>query len=99
MDVWTPLSMATQMGALNTWAGKDRNARYLVLMARLKPGVRTRMANQQAQAVAARIAAAYPDTHRGVTAELVPLARADAGVQRFLGQPLRILMAVCLLSC
>jgi predicted permease len=97
MDVWTPLSMATQMGALNTWAGKDRNARYLVLMARLKPGVHPRLADQQVRAVAARIAAAYPDTHRGVSAELVPLAWADAGVQRFLGQPLRILMAVCLL--
>lgn len=96
-DVWTPLSMATQMGALNTWAGKDRNARFLILMVRMKPGVTLRQITAQAQAVAARMAAAYPDTHRGVGAEVVSLADMEAGIQKTLGRPLKLLMAVCIL--
>lgn len=97
VDLWTPLSMATQVGALNTWAGKDRNARFLILLARLKPGVTPEQATQQAQAIAERLAAEFPDTHKGIGASVVPLAKSDAGVQKSLGRPLTILMGVCVL--
>lgn len=97
LDVWVPLDMIMQMGALNTWAANDRNARFLELTVRLKPGVTIQQAAQEAQSVAAQIAAAYPDTHRGVGAVLVPVWQASYGLQRTLRDPLRILMGSCIL--
>jgi ABC-type antimicrobial peptide transport system permease subunit len=43
------------------------------------------------------IAAAYPDTHQGIGASLVPISEASYGLQSSLRNPLRILMAVCIL--
>ncbi|HSW51166.1 MAG TPA: ADOP family duplicated permease, partial [Bryobacteraceae bacterium] len=96
-DIWTPLSMIVQVGGLNTWAARDRNARFLSVIARLKPGVTAEQASSQARAVASSIAAAYPDTHRGISARVVPFWRADYGLQATLLNPLRILMIVCVL--
>ncbi len=98
-DVWVPLSMMIQTGALNTWAASDRNARFLDVLLRLKPGVSVEQANEEARTVAARIAAAYPDTHRGVGARVFPLWQASSsyGLQSTLRNPLRILAAVCVL--
>ena len=97
MDVWVPLTQATQVGALNTWAAADRNARFLNLIVRLKPGVSTAQATAEAQAIAARVAAAYPDTHRGIGAVVVPIREASYGLQKSLREPLAILMGACLL--
>lgn len=97
LDVWVPLSMIIQTGTLNTWAASDRNARFLDVIVRLKPGVTIEQARQEARAVAARIAAAYPDTHKGIGASLVPMWQASYGLQSALRNPLRILMAVCAL--
>ncbi len=97
MDVWVPLSVILQMGALNTWAAADRNARFLDVIVRLKPGVTLEQARAEAQGVARRIAAAYPDTHRGVGASLVPMWRASYGLQAVLLKPLRMLALVSLL--
>ena len=97
MDIWVPLSQATQMGSLNTWAADDRNAAFLNLIVRLKSGVAIEQARAEVQGVAARIAATYPDTHRGIGATLVPVREASDGVQKSLRDPLRILMGVCVL--
>jgi predicted permease len=97
LDVWIPLSMIIQTGTLNTWAAADRNARFLDVVVRLKPGVRIEQGREEARAVAARIAAAYPDTHQGVGATLVPMWQASYGLQSTLRSPLRVLMAVCIL--
>jgi predicted permease len=97
LDIWVPLSMIVQLGSLNTWAASDRNARFLNVLARLKPGVGIEQARAEVRAVAARIAAAYPDTHRGVGASLVPIWRASYGLQATLLDPLRMLMVVCVL--
>lgn len=96
-DVWVPLSMIIETGSLNTWAASDRNARFLNVIVRLKPGVTIEQAREEARAVAARIAAAYPDTHKGIGATLVPMWKASYGLQSTLGNPLRLLMAVCVL--
>jgi predicted permease len=96
-EVWVPLSMIIQTGTLNTWAASDRNARFLDVIVRLKPGVSVEQGSAEAKAVAARIAASYPDTHKGVGASLVPISQASYGLQATLGKPLRILMAVCVL--
>jgi predicted permease len=96
-DVWIPLSRILEAGALNTWAASDRNARFLDVMVRLKPGVSLAQARSEAAAVGARIAASFPDTHRGIEATVVPMADATFGLQATLGSPLRLLMAVCAL--
>lgn len=97
LDVWVPLSMVLQMGALNTWAASDRNARFLDITVRLKPGVTIEQAQPEVKAIAAHIAASFPDTHRGVSAALVPLWQASYGLQGTLKNPLQILMGACLL--
>jgi predicted permease len=95
MDMWAPLSMDVQLGTLNTWAAADRNARFVEVVVRLKPGVTIQQASAEAQAVTARIAAAYPDTHRGYGAVVLPMWRAPYGLQSALRTPLRILMIAC----
>ncbi|HZT29638.1 MAG TPA: ABC transporter permease [Bryobacteraceae bacterium] len=97
LDVWVPLSMILEMGGLNTWAAADRNARFLDVIARLRPGVSIAQARAELRPIAEHIARTYPQTHSGVTATLVPLWQAKAGAQSFLLNPLRILMAVCVL--
>jgi len=96
-DVWVPLSMILQMGALNTWAADDWNARFLNVIVRLKPGVTIGQAREEARVIAARIAADHPDTHKGIGARLVPLWQASYGLQATLREPLYLLMVVCAL--
>ncbi|HVX65578.1 MAG TPA: ABC transporter permease, partial [Bryobacteraceae bacterium] len=96
LDVWVPLSIILEMGALNTWAADDRNARFLNVIVRLKPGASVARARSEVQAIAQRLAAAYPKTHAGTSATLVPLWRARTGAQLLLLNPLRILMAIAI---
>jgi predicted permease len=97
LDIWVPLSMIVEVGSLNTWAANDRNARFLDVLVRLKHGATLEQVSGEARAVAARIAAAYPDTHKGVGARLAPMWRASYGLQSTLLDPLRMLMTVCVL--
>jgi putative ABC transport system permease protein len=96
-DVWVPLSMILQMGALNTWAADDWNARFLNIIARLKPGVSIGQAGEEVRVIAARIATDHADTHKGIGARLVPLWQASYGLQATLRDPLYLLMVVCVL--
>lgn len=94
LDVWVPLSMVTQMGAINSWAGQSRTSRFLDLVARMKSGVTRAQAAGEAQAIVSRLSAAFPRSHGGVRADVLPLWKANAGAQRLLLDPLRILMVV-----
>ncbi|MGA2631256.1 MAG: ABC transporter permease [Terriglobia bacterium] len=96
-DVWVPLSMILEMGALNTWAADDWNARFLDVIVRLKPGVTIEQAREEARVIAARIAADHPDTHKGIGAWMVPMWRASYGLQASLRDPLYLLTVVCVL--
>ncbi len=96
-DVWVPLSMILEMGALNTWAAADWNARFLNVIVRLKPGVTIEQAKEEARLIAARIAADHPDTHKGISARMVSLWQASYGLQATLREPLYLLMVVCVL--
>jgi predicted permease len=97
MDIWVPLSMVVQMGSLNTWGASDRNARFLEVWMRLKPGVALAQVRDEVRSVAAEIAAAFPKTHAGVGADVKSVGDARTGVQWLLRNPLRILTAVCFL--
>jgi predicted permease len=95
-DVWMPITMATAMGTggtLNYRACRDITA----TIARLKPGVTIAQAGAEAAALAGRLASMYPETNRGVDANMVPVWAGHWGAQGLLLKPLRILMAVSLL--
>lgn len=97
LDLWAPLSLATNLRTLNTWAANDRNARFLDVIVRLRPGDSLPQAGERARAIAARIAESFPDTHHRTSARLVPFTQAMYGLHRTLGSPIRVLMAASLL--
>jgi putative ABC transport system permease protein len=96
-DVWIPITMANEMGTGGgtlTYRGTRDLTSTLV---RLKPGVTLQQASAEVSALAARLAALYPGTNRGVDAVVVPVWVGHLGAQGILLKPLQILMAVCVL--
>jgi putative ABC transport system permease protein len=53
----------------------SRTTSYMRVVARLKPGVTVEQAQAEMDAVAARLAQAYPDSNAGTTVRLIPLKR------------------------
>jgi len=96
-DVWIPITMANEMGTgggtLNYRGCRDLTS----TLVRLKPGVTLDQVSTEVSALARRLAAAYPDTNRGVDAVVVPVWAGHLGAQGILLKPLQILMAVCAL--
>ena len=96
-DVWMPITMAEEMGTgggtLNYRGCRDLTSTIV----RLKPGVTLEQAEGEASALAMGLAAAYPNTNRGVDAIVVPVWAGHLGAQGVLLKPLQILMAVCVL--
>ncbi len=64
MQFWVPASMEETFEA-GGYKLQDRDARWVESFARLKPGVTREQAQQEASAIAARLAATYPETNRG----------------------------------
>ncbi len=96
-DVWMPITMATAMGT-GTGTLNYRGTRDLTtLMARLRPGTTVEQLRAEAAAIAARLAAAYPRTNRGIGINATTIAWGHNAAQRLLAAPLRILMGVCVL--
>jgi len=96
-DVWMPVAMATAMGTGDGtlhYRGTRDEAPTIV---RLKPGVTIEQARAEVAALGRRLAAIYPATNRGVDLTVTPLWQGHLGAQGMLLQPLRILMALCLL--
>jgi predicted permease len=94
-DVWMPITMAGEMaggGTLSYRACRDLTSTIV----RLKPDVTLAQARAEVSALAQRLAAAYPETNRGVDATVVPLWAGHArwAAQGMLTKPLGILMAV-----
>ena len=97
LDIWVHLSMIHEMGGVYGWPAANRNAKPLLLIGRLRPGVAAAEASAQAETIARRIAASYPDTHQGIRAKVVPIQESRAGAQGVLRDSLRILLAVACL--
>lgn len=92
-DVWMPINMANAMGSGPTLT--YRGCRDLTsTIVRLKPGVTVAQAREEISALAKRLAAAYPETNRGVDATVIPVWAGHLGAQGVLLRPLQILMAV-----
>jgi predicted permease len=84
MDAYVPLSAAITEGlgtpVQDTWTRRDM--RSLRVMGRLRPGVSLQQARASLNVVAQRIAAAHPDTDKGISVQIYPekLARPDPDV-------------------
>ncbi len=91
IDLWTPLGWTKEDAAHRSF----RQAHWLRVIARLRPGVTVAGANAQLGAVAQQLKSQYPETNRIMEAELQPLHRFLAGDTRL---PLLVLLgAVSLL--
>jgi predicted permease len=66
-NVWVPIDTAGELAA-------RRQARYLQLLGRMKPGVTVAQARQELSSGAATLAASYPDSNRNVGAFCIPLS-------------------------
>jgi putative ABC transport system permease protein len=67
-EVWRPLVFTD-----HHLDPSQRGARWVSVVARLKRGIAVQQANAEVRAIAARIAADYPRTHRGRSAAVRPL--------------------------
>jgi macrolide transport system ATP-binding/permease protein len=70
LDGYVPMNMMPPQDAATFWT--DRSARFLAVLARLKPGVSLKQAQSSLNVVTARLAEQYPATDKGVTVRVVP---------------------------
>lgn len=94
-EIWIPVMMAPQLNTMPDWMLRDRQARNLTGIARLKPGVSISQARAEIAALAQQLAAMDPGTNQGISATVLPVWKGHFGAQALLLGPLQILMAVC----
>ncbi len=99
-DLWATLN---PIGS-NAWRMTHRNASWLNVLGRLRPGVNRDRATQDLQTIMQRIAVAYPNDHLGVnTIGLDPMWRSPFGANVYMATTLPILLAIAgivlLLTC
>ncbi|HMG87738.1 MAG TPA: ABC transporter permease [Terracidiphilus sp.] len=99
-DLWATLN---PIGS-NAWRMTHRNATWLNVLGRLRPGVSRDQATQDLETIMRRIAVAYPNDHLGVnTITLDPMWRSPFGANIYMATTLPILLAIAgivlLLTC
>ncbi len=97
LDLWMPVTMATAMGTGDGTLHYRGTRDIALTIVRLKPGVTIEQAGAEVEALSRQLEATYPQTNRGVAARVTPIWRGHKGAQGLLMEPLRILMAVCVL--
>ncbi len=95
LELWAPITMAPQLNS--TWATvlDDRNARMLMTVARLGPGVTIERARAEASSLARRLAETDSRTNGGLGATVLPIRKSHFGGQTMMEGPLMVLMAAC----
>jgi predicted permease len=73
-DLWVPLATAAISMPDGARVLEQRNANWLRVIARLKPGATLEQANAEVRTVAARLAAASPEALEGASAGAMPLS-------------------------
>ena len=91
-EMWMPLTMYGQLTHTGTWMLRDRNARNLMMYARLAPSVSMEQARAEVQALANRMAVADADSNQGIGATVLPVWQSHFGTQSILLTPITILM-------
>jgi predicted permease len=102
VEAWRPadMSRAASSVGLNDGAKEDRQARYLGAIARLRPGVTQRQAEQEMTGIAAALARTYPVEDGGWSAKVVPLRDTVVGnVERLLLLLFAAVGFVLLMAC
>jgi predicted permease len=102
VEAWRPadLSRAASSVGLGEEAKEARQARYLGAIARLRPGVTQRQAEQEMATIATALARAYPVDDGGWSTKVVPLRDAVVGeVERLLLLLFAAVGLVLLMAC
>ncbi|HEY6248961.1 MAG TPA: ABC transporter permease [Candidatus Angelobacter sp.] len=102
-DMWIPVVMQQQILSAEDILHR-RDESWLLVMGRLKPGVTQQQTHEDVNILMQRIAAQYPDTHKGHdTVTVHPLWRAPFGANGYLYVLLPMLLAIAgvvlLLAC
>ena len=93
-DLWTPLTIPADMAA-------RRDARYLRVLGRLRPGVSVEQARRELDTIADRLAKEYPKTNAGEnTVHLVPMRELEVGaIEPALLTLMGVVALVLLIAC
>jgi predicted permease len=106
-EVYVPLAVAARLGGeVGGSRGRlegNRTTRWLAMMGRLQPGVDRPSAQTELETVAARLAASYPDSNRGLGFVAEPIWKATYGASSRLATVVIALFAavglVLLIAC
>ena len=95
-DAWLPATLARRI-ANGSREIEDRGFRGYSVMGRLRAGVGERQAQQELDALMARLERDHPATNRQVTADVLPFTQSPRGPQRMLNAALAVLQGLMLL--
>jgi predicted permease len=95
-DFWLPATLTPTLfnGARDL---EDRGTRGFTISGRLTPGTTRDQAQAEVSSVMRQLAAAYPQTNRGLDADVLAFWNAPRGPQRFLATSLGVLQGLMLL--
>jgi predicted permease len=94
-DIWVPITLGPRFNLMAREMLEQRNARALLTVARLKPGVTLEQARAEVRSLSGLLARRYPETNLNDVATLNPEGAANNNVKFIIGGPLRILLAMC----
>jgi putative ABC transport system permease protein len=95
-DFWIPATMAPVLVPGSNEID-DRGARGYTIAGYLAPGAAQAQAQADVDVVMRALAQTYPQSNRGLTAEVLPFWKAPRGPQRFLAASLVVLQSIMLL--
>jgi predicted permease len=93
-DFWTPTAMYRQIQPGRGDLLHDRQSLWLLAIARLNPGVTRAQAAAEIQLLSQQLAAAYPDTDKGLTGIVIPADLTPAPIRALVGGISGLLMLV-----
>jgi predicted permease len=96
LRLWVPATMFSQLNSAGTWMLEDRKTRMFRVLGRLAPAARIPQARAELQSIASALAEAYPDTSKGMSANVLPVWQAHNGLHDSLREPLGMLSGVAL---
>jgi predicted permease len=103
-DVWVPITMQREaMPRMSHGALHNRNSGWIEIFGRLKPHVSLVAARSEMQAIAGRLAAAYPESNEHRSVDLIPSFGMDpddrATLQTFFGLLIGSVGLLLLIAC
>lgn len=94
-DIWVPITSGPRFNLMAREMLDRRDARALLTVARLKPGVTLDQARAEVKSLSGLLARRFPETNLNDVATLNLEGTANNNVKSILGGSLRILLAMC----